>query len=248
MLSYNQILMGDLVEEVTYRMTNFRSDFNTDYFTIAHLANHAINEIMSKSLPYKDWAYISTLPIADATLLPREFLKVVRVMLSHPTTGDNYEARYSTPMEVHSVTNTTIGMVHNLAYQIQPVYTLWGRLDNGVPYLPSELFIYLYPQNMTGFMDCYVSLPFNYNDNYQIPIPYEFLEGVISGTLFRLLQKIGMSKEASLVYSMIEQERIKAIQILQEKKKTEVMNLDNFSLPVPPNAPVPPPFNQPKRR
>lgn len=246
MLNYTQLTMGKLVEEVVFRLTQFRNEVNTDYFTIAHLANHAVNEIMTKSLPYKDWAYISTINVANGTLLPREFLKEIRVMLFGAT--KNIEARYSTPMELSNVTDTFYGVSQNTAYLIQPIYTLWGQIESAPTYTPSQLFIYLRPITMTGIIDCYVAPQFNYSENYLIPIPYEFEESVISGTLFRALQRIGLNKEANIVYSMIEQERIKALELLKAKKQTEVMNLDSFDLPVPPNAPVPPPFNPPKRR
>lgn len=248
MLNYTQLTMGKLVEEVVFRLTQFRNEVNTDYFTIAHLANHAVNEIMTKSLPYKDWAYISTIQIADGTVLPREFLKTIRVMLQHPTTGVNKEARYSTPMEVYNTTNPILGVQQNRAYFIQPIYTLWGRVDNGAVFAPSQTVVYLFPNTMNGVMNCYVAPQFNYAEAYQIPIPYEFEESVISGTLFRALQRIGLNKEANIVYSMIEQERLKALELLKAKKSTEAMNLDSFDLPVPPNAPVPLPFNQPKRK
>ena len=246
MLNYTQLTMARLVEEVTYRLTQFRNEVNLDYYTIAHLANHAVNEIMTKSLPYKDWAYISTVNVADGTILPREFLKAIRVMLFGAT--KNIEARYSTPMELSNVTDTFYGVSHNTALLIQPLYTIWGKIESAPPFTPSEAIIYLRPVTMTGIMDCYVAPQFNYAENYQIPIPYEFEESVLSGTLFRVLQRIGLSKEAGIVYSMIEQERVKALGRIKEQEKTKVMNLDSFSLPVPPNAPVPPPFNEPRRK
>lgn len=248
MLNYTNLTMGKLVEEVSFRATKFRAEYNLDYYTIALMANHAIYEIMSKSLPYKDWAYVTNIPVADGTLLPREFIKPIRVMLNEQG-NNNVEARYATPMEVYQTTDNLYGIGYNLAYNIQPTYTLWGERDNGVPYNPSQLYIYIYPTTRTGAMDCYVAPAFNFAENYSIPIPYEFEESVIISTLFRVLQHLGLSKESSIVFQYLSAERQKAITTLIEKKRTEVTNLDSFALPVPPFAPAQPqPFTTIQRR
>lgn len=238
--------MGKLVEEVVFRATHFRSEVNLDYYTIANMANHSIYELMTKTLPYKDWAYITTISVHNAMLLPREFLRPIRVVLDN--NGRNVEARYSTPLEVARVEDGSMGVVHNFALGLQPVYTLWGGESNDPNYEQPQLYIYLYPETLQGVMDCYVAPAFNYDENYQVPIPYEYEELVILSTLWRVLQRLGLSQESNIVFQSIAKTYQEQIAKLAEKKMTEAMNLDKFVFPVPPYQEVQDlQFNSPRR-
>ena len=237
MINYSPITINQLVDNVIQQVGKFRNNINVSWYEIATFVNHAIREIFVKTLPYKDWAYISTLPVADNTALPRTMLKQIRVLLNN--NGITVEARYSTPREFFKTTYST-GMDFVNSYLIQPIYTIWGQTDlTGALPEPQQV-IYIKPTTLTGIMDCYIVPAFTYVGTQPAGIPYEYETFIIYSAATRFLSKYAGDEQITALHRDLMLEQQKLIRIFVEKQRTEKRELDSFVEPVPPIIPEQP--------
>lgn len=239
MITYSPLTQGKLIESVISKVGKFRNNVNIDYYTLAIMAYHAQNEIMTLTIPYKDWAYVTTTAITNGTVLPRTFHKQIRVILS---SLNNIEARYATPMEYFKTTNS--GIIWSNAYNIQPVYTLWGLQDNTGQLNEAQIVIYVSPSTATGIIEYYNFPAFTDNANSVVNIPYEFENLLVLSTLQRIMHKLGDKEKIQELQKEILTERNKISKLLLEKKRTAKREIDVY---VSPDSPIVQQVNEGKR-
>jgi len=254
MIIYQNITLRQLIDEVALRATMFINPMNFDWDTLVIMANKSIKEVLVKTLPYKDWAYVETLYVSNGTILPRRFLKAIRVLISETGGSPFNEARYVDVKEWYSVTNWQRKSAWNMASLERPIYTLWGYLVT--PATPSlntaRVSIHLAPNSggqtgtappgieyytgadMSGIMECYTVPADLVGDADVIPIPAEFEELVVLNTLLRWVSKVADTQTLLGIQRQIAIERQKITERYMEKQRTEDRELASFTDPVPP--------------
>lgn len=145
----------DLYNEFIFRANTYRTRENIDFDSALKYINNAIKELYTILLPYKEYAYHSSLTVQNGTALPRGFYKDIRLLIKVIEGEDlvgMQEARRSTPQEYWTATNWHNGNKWTRATKNKPVYTIWnsGALDNSLLPIttPTELRIFISP-NLT---------------------------------------------------------------------------------------------------
>lgn len=255
MLQYSNLTAKDAYEEVMFRSGRHRNAINADYDTVLGYLNWGVIDSLSKTLPYKDWAYVGRLIVQNRTAMPLDYIGVIRVLLSDGGAPPYNEARYVAPKEYNQLSNWRHAHAWNKGYVTSPIYTIWSDRVVALTQL-SPLSIYLYPNtedvigtpptnlfyptvNVTGTMEYYQAPPPVVTDMDVLPIPYEFEDLVIWTALFRLLSSVADANIEQL-YLRIMEESTKLIERFQEKKRTEKRELDSFQEPVIPEVPPQP--------
>src|SRR5574343_491275 len=156
MIRYTSITLAQAVDEVMLRLSKQNITLQLDWQTVATFVNRARREVLSKTLPFKDWAYvlhdvpvehgrrlpdIQTLlfPAANPVNLPITplsyiFIKPIRVVLAAnnnattPYTNANQfnEARFADAREFFTLSDWRQRQAWNMATYTDPIYTLWG--------------------------------------------------------------------------------------------------------------------------
>lgn len=266
MITYTNRTLREVYDEVIVRMGQHRTTENTDWETVVKFINNAINEVLVKTLPYKDWAFVRTIPIANLTVLPVEFIRPIRVMLQRNENSPFIEARHVAPREYFSLIDWHKQQLWNQAIHFVPLYTIWGGIDlvtAGLPPIPPVIttpqntVIHIFPNtayytgappvgytyhnyDLQGFMEYYGSHIFLTNDTDIIPLPYELEDLLVNCTLLRIFAKTANAMQVQFIQSLIVPEILRIQAMYQEKRRTERRELDNFIEPVVPTIPAPP--------
>jgi len=236
MITYSKLTYGDITREVLIRLNEWRTGINYSDYEIKHQINHAIREVMSKSLPYKDWAYKVTVAVTDGTAMPKDFIKQIRVILQNGTR--NVEARYVTPQEFYKTSTPRYGF--NTGYLMQPIYTIWGVVDALGTLPEAQMLMKIRPITLSGFMDCYIVQPFLYDDNVVVNVPFIYEQLVVLSALVKILGRSGDAEKISTLQRLYYEEKNKILKLVEEKNTNEKKELDSFVDAVPPRIPPQP--------
>lgn len=255
MIAYSSLTLKQLIDEAVLRLGPNRTATNMDWLTMVKYANRAIREVMFITLPYKDWAYISTINVTHMMMLPQRFIKPVRVMLSEDGYAPYREARRVDVREYFGLTNWEARSHWTSATEIVPVYMIWGRHLNqqavGASATTSDVTIYLAPNtdyqtgdapsgyvyntaDWSGVMDCYLAPEDISGDSDIVNIPYEFEELVIYLAMKRFLARDAYPDMLKKVESMVMQEFTTVYPRYIEKRRTEKESLEEYQDPVQP--------------
>lgn len=260
MITYSNRTLKEVYDEVMIRLGGHRTAENLDWDTIVRLINNSINEVLFKTLAYKDWSYISQMQVANQAVLPVEFIKAVRVMLRSNENNPYHEARYVSPKEFFTLSNWKNEQIWNQGLAQVPIYTLWGNIN--IPANQAQQFvIWIYPNGqylqgqppagyaynsdvMQGYMEFYRSHTFLANNGDLIPIPYEYEDILINYILLRIFAKTGNLVQADFIKSQLDPEVKRIQEMFQEKRRTEKRILDSFAEPLVPTVQPATPKNE----
>ena len=159
MINYSSIKLREAVDEVMLRLGQQQTAINLDWATVATFVNRARMEILSRTLPYKDWAYLlRNVPVAHGEPLPDVtiggvtialtlvFVSPVRVLLREDTAATDVEyreARYVDVREFCSLCEWQTRQRWNPATVQSPVWTYWGAKNPTAP-APKDDNLYFY--------------------------------------------------------------------------------------------------------
>lgn len=190
--------LGQAVETVELFLGDKINAESFDFTTMAMYVNKALREVQSKLMPYKEWAYISTVKITSNPMSltldvnnGESFIDAVTVMLPyhHPPTSskpngyDTYvEARRCSGKEFFGLTDRDHAHKWNLASFSSPVYCIWGGIDLPVraefsEWQPTDgLMIYLAPYKPTVFNNKILG------EGYEFPVdgPFGYLDCLLT--------------------------------------------------------------------
>lgn len=255
MLQYSNLTAKDAYEEVMFRAGRHRNAINVDYDTVLEYLNWGVIDALSKTLPYKDWAYVGRVLIQHRDSLPLDYIGAIRVLVSEGGLPPYNEARYVAPKEYNQLSNWRHSHAWNKGHITSPIYTIWA--DRVVTLTQvSPLSIYLYPNTedvagtpptnlfyptvtVSGVLEYYQAPPKVAVDADVLPIPYEFEDLVIWNALMRVLSSVADANIEQL-YLKIMEESTKLIERFKEKRRTEKRELDSFQEPVIPEIPPQP--------
>lgn len=132
---YSPLTMQELYVTVTSILKKYDAGLNFDWGTFCNAAYRGLISIMTKTAPYKQWAYLTDRDDVQTAgvyeLLP-EYIKMLRVMVETDiVTGGNplVEARRVSVREYFSITSDEYNL-WNMGLAREPVYALWGNRDN----------------------------------------------------------------------------------------------------------------------
>lgn len=260
MIVYRFITLRQIADDVILRARPFINAENFDWDTLVLFINRAMQEVLTRTLPYKDWAYLDTIAVTHRMTLPREYIKFVRVLVSSAGRAPFLEARYVDAKEWYATTNWQRQQEWNKASIINPIFTLWGYVVNfavaaqndaqvTIQIAPNTDFQtgtapagtnYYAGPNYSGIMEFYRMPQLITADNALLPIPPEFEELMVLSTLVRLLAKVGSVDRLPELQKMILLERSRITDRFMEKQRTADKELDSFVEPVPPIINMPP--------
>jgi hypothetical protein len=254
-LQYSNLTAVEAYDEILMRLGRFRNAISVDYDTVLNYLNWAVITTLSKSLPYKEWAYVGAMNVQHRTNMPLDYIGFIRVLVSDTGLPPFREARYVAPKEYNQLVNWRQGHSWNQGFNHAPIFTMWA--DNVVTLTTPSIFsIYLYPNtedvvgvqpsnlfypiaNVTGLLEYYQAPAFMANDTDRVPIPYEFEDIVIMTVVMRMLGNLG-DVDVSKMYMDITEETARVVQRYEEKKKADKRQLDAFQEPVIPLYPPQP--------
>ena len=225
MIQYSPITLEEAVNETLLRLGQFRTAVNLDRQTVELFVNKSRREVLTKTLPYKDWGYITHVPIqhlgeqGQAGGVPKNFIRMVRVVLSG--LGVNAEARYADPREFFTLSDVRSGQSWNRGTHRNPVYTLWG----GVAPARGIVF-YSAPTALSGTAECYCGFEDAVQPTDRLRIPAEFENLVVTGAVARCLQKLGETARLVEVQKKSQDEQMRLRSLFAEKTETERIGLE----------------------
>ena len=230
MIAYSDITVEETISEIMIRMGRHRLNTNIDWITMLRYINRAIHEVMVKTLPYKRWAYMSQLVVADGTVLSNKLIGAVRLMIS--ATGDPpyVQARKVDAKEYYEVSDTNRKNMWTGKTNRNPVYTIWGSSATN----PTEMVIYITPNTYIGILDCYIVPNDLTSQTDIIPIPYEFRNLVILSALSRVYAKTKDKMLIEEIRKEITEERNKITQLYMDMRMAKKRDLQSFVEPVVP--------------
>jgi hypothetical protein len=234
MINYAPMTLLQAYNEIVDRLGHYRNAENTDWGTIVKCVNRAVIEVCAKSLPYKDWAYITKLNIQDGTLLPREYMNYSRCLVQN-LSGDLREARFVDVREYWNLTDPNRKHAWNMSLSQKPIFTIWGT---GAP---SRLTIYISPQ-ADGLLE-YHTIPNSLSQEAdELPVPFEYQHYVVLSALTRVVSRFADLQYLVSIQKDIQGELVKMNIRHNETKTVKKRELDNF---VEPQIPLAPPRQEP---
>lgn len=243
MIQYSPITLEEAVNEVLLRLGQFRTATNLDRQTVELFVNKSRREVLIKTLPYKDWGYITHVPIqhlgvqGQAGGVPRNFIRMVRVVLNG--LGLNAEARYADPREFFTLSDIRSGQRWNQATYRNPVYTLWGgdyTTTRGLVFYAAPFATYIPAvgaiaqvgvSNLSGTAECYCGYDDVTQPTDRLRIPAEFENLVVTGAVARCLQKLGETARLVEVQKKSMDEQMRLRSLFAEKTETERIGLES---------------------
>ena len=168
--------LGQMVDLALGEIAQYRTAINIDWTTTALFVNRAIQEIFTKTLPFADWKYVTSLSInsnpyrlpdgrvnlnnASSALRYYDKIRLVcPVMQDLEVVSGTVEARYCDPKEFFYLSDWRSKEAYNKATYQNPIYTIWGDIprdlnNNPVPSAvspQSTLWLYIAPYNNVVF-------------------------------------------------------------------------------------------------
>lgn len=238
MIQYSKITLKGLIDEVLIRLGDHRSDINLDWKTLVNYVNHSVKEVSSLVMPYDGQSFLRRIEdIENGDSIPREFVRTSRLLVEKEA-GVFYEARDVDIKEYFSVTNSVNIHDFNHSYDYAGIYTFWGQADTGAD--PIDFRIYIYPDDLTGILD-YYSMPAEITqDNDVVPLPEEYIEMVVYGTMQRVYARTTQHAQIMEIQRRLAAEKMKIMELYVAKRETEKRELDSFVEPVVPFIPSKP--------
>lgn len=247
MPDYSNITLKELFDTVILRAGNQRNNENIGWSSTVQLINRAIRETVISVLPYKDYAFIEQVSVANGTILPWRYIKSIRMLLSASGDPPYWEARYANPKEYFSVSNWKLKHSWNQSVINNPIYTIWGSGASLIEH--SQVTVYItpntayqtgtapsgynyYTDDFAGILEFYSTPPDISLETDEVPIPYEFIELVVLSTLIRLYARTGQKELLQIKQKQIVEERNNVLRLFRERNNMENRNLIGYREPV----------------
>ncbi len=241
MILPSSMTVKEALDQVMRRVSQLQTRSNLDYKIAWNFLNNARREVFARTLPFKDYAYTKTIAISNATALPADFTRVVRVILKDPADTKYVSARRAAAKEWWRVSNTLRPDSRIAATRRYPAYTVWGSEDD---FQDDAQYIYTAPSNETGYLEyvaAYSDLPLDVNGEPDLTatlnIPLEFENIVIQSTLVRCFSKMAERELLADTMRRTQMEYAKLGLLYVAKGVTSAVNAESLTNPEPVTVP-----------
>lgn len=193
MVSYSSMTFKSAIDEVLLRCDQMRIAINLDGQHVRRFLASARREVMSLAVPFKDWAFVKPVAIADGVELPQDFIAPLRVQLKTSLDTNYTEARELDVREWQRLTASVGANTYNQALPSQPAFMLWGASDtDDAAFAAKGVVVYVAPVGVSGYMEYYASYDDSaISDTDTLNVPYEYENLVILSALVRVAMKAG---------------------------------------------------------
>jgi hypothetical protein len=251
MFSNVQRTAQELYDEVIWRLARYRTRENLDYDNVMKYINNAIKELYVLLLPYREYAYHSSLQVQHLDVLPTSYYKHIRLIINvrelDPATG-YVEARYVTPREYYTITSWHQAQDWNKARITNPVFTIWnyGQNSSNAILSPDLLQILISPNisltypnppittDLVGTLE-YYGLPNDLvNETDALDLPAMFEEFVITAAINRFLFKAVQGQDVKNYIKSLQEQKASFQQRMDVLEYNVKRELDSFLVPVAP--------------
>lgn len=249
-----------LYHEFLFRIEKHKTPENISYETALMYINSAIKELYTMLLPYKEFAYHTSLNISHNFIIPRNFYKPIRLLADSmnyqfPDNQGLVEAKFVTPYEYYTFTNWHNRHSFNRATTMTPYYTIWNSgifpINDPSQKVPDSLIIKIAPNadlsnpewsmDINGVLEFYALPPDLFSPSDQMDLPVFYEEFVLNISVSRYMIK-ALNLQVEDNYKLIKQlkaDMIKKLQIVDYNIKRELDNFFEPMLPYKMIAPLP---------
>jgi len=228
-IAYSSLTLGEVLTEVVARIKSTRTNINIDWGELVNIATQARRELSSRILPFMEWSFIKTVPVAHMTILPNDYIRPVRVILS--VYGEKTEARMVDPLEWADITNPVQYQSYAQALNMQPAYMIWANSITTTPAWASfQMSIWCHPSTATGWID-YIALHGDADlsgENSPINIPPESENLFINMILERWLFRHGEKQQKNKISQEVQRQFIAIRQQEAARKATEAAEIESL--------------------
>jgi len=253
-----------LYHEFLFRIEKHKTPENISFETVLMYINSAIKELYTMLLPYKEFAYHTSLVISHNNIVPRNFYKPIRLICDSMNIATGVapnikqgliEAKYVSPYEYYTFTNWHNKHSFNSATTVTPYYTIWNfgeyPINNGNALVPADMRIKIAPNadlrrpglnlDISGVLEFYALPPdlIVPSDTMDLPIFYE--EFVLNIAISRYMIKV-LNLQVEDNHKTIKQlkaDMLRKLQIVDYNLKRELDNFFEPTLPFRMVAPLP---------
>lgn len=240
MIPYSSITVAEAIHECKAKLSKFDTASALDDKAIFRFLESARRELFARFLPFKDYAFVREVAIADGDPVPDEFIKVCTIRAKSSTATEYRECRRASIKELWTLGNATRPHSWVNSTESYPVYALYGSSD------PAEerMCVHLRPTTVSGFMEYYAApgdLPRDANNDFigssLLAVPYEYENYLINSTLLRCYVRIG---EVAEVRSMVEKMAVERFKLNANSTAASVttgINMESLPNPEPSQTP-----------
>lgn len=258
MINYARTTIRDIATEVEFRIKSFVNEFNFDEDTLLFYIVYTCRKLVLNLLYYQNWGFINTVEVTHKSLLPLNFIKDVRLIITN--LPNKVEARRVNIREWYKLSNWRYRHNWNKATTQSPIYTITGTLYEGLglPNTYRRLTIYIAPNNdfqigsppedyeyyegnpLIGILEYYSVPDFNLTLSSNFPLPEIFREIVVLEVVSRFLSKYMDNYLSLSLHKELFQAKLNLWNQYIKSKQSTRRAMDVFVEPVPPLTEVPP--------
>jgi len=230
MITYHQVTLIEIVNEVLGRLQTYQKPTNIDWQEIVNAVNQSIIEAVSFCYGLIPEAFIEQSTVTNGSFMGERFIKEINLLVIDGN-GIYRDARYANPTEIYNTTDerTRTSWVHSI--EDNPIYTMFGNRVYIVNTTDRDPIV---TSTATGEFT-YHAYPLKlYSDTDTLVMPYEYIELVYLHTLIRLLTPGESMEYMKVVYRELEMtesslyQRNRQANVI-EKAEIETMVEDNRS-------------------
>lgn len=177
MIAATPYTLGQAVDQLFLLMGQHRTATNLDWGTAVLFVNRGWKLVMTRLLPVQEWMWINRINVGWGTVMPVDFIRPRKALLSVLGTPPYVEARYVDPREFWTLSDWYKGQSWNSATIQNPVYTIAGiRTVPNVGAIPMTTQRVFYSAPYT--LDMTLPLPPGFNPP-NLPPGVQFMSGVL---------------------------------------------------------------------
>lgn len=240
MIAYSSLTVKEAIDAVTSKLSQFETSSALDDKTVFLFLEDARREIFTRFMPFKDWAFLKEVAVADGDVLPDDFIRLCTLRSKSPSASEYSPSRAISIKELWTLGNTDIPQTYDRATPSAPVHCIYGNDD------PAEdrLCIHLRPADVTGYLEYYSApedLPRDVNDDFDgtalLNIPYELENYLENATLMRCYIRIGAPAKVAEAVAIMQKEKMKLLGSYQAENATQAITMESLANPEPSATP-----------
>jgi len=239
MIAVSRMNLADAVAMLEVRSGVMVPAHDRDWHTMVQYIREARRELFTKTHPYKEWAYQSSIDVQHLDILPDDYVRPTRLVARESTSsiGDYpwTEARRVDPREWWNITSN-LRRPAFVGFSIDnPVYMVWANTDQTVNWATQNVAVWLWPNTMLGRLDYvanFTDAPLSEaNDPLLVPVEMETL--LVDMALMRmLLDSPDQQKAVDLSRKILE--TLQSFRLAQATTlTTEPLNAQSLPSPAP---------------
>lgn len=241
MIAYSRMTLKEAIDEVFIRSGQSRTSSNLDYGTVRRFVQNARREMLNRTVPFNDYAFIKSFDITQhKEILPADYIRPVRVILGDGE-SEYAEARRVDPREWNILVDGNRTHSFNAATPNEPVFMIWANdVTDNAQWSQTRMAIWVGPVTLTGFLEYYAQYDdaslLADTDLLNVPADSENL--LINLTLQRVFSKMEDRERLMSAVQMVQKMYAELEAVRRANEVTEAINVESLIDPEP--AQVPP--------